>query len=142
MTELSEEPLAKPEWERLARLREEVSVVLEGARREKTIGSSLEGAIALTADSALQADRAATGTLGAGLADLFIVSEVLDGVDSKPDSAPEGAWTASQVYPGLSIQFRKARGRRCDRCWRVTPEAEATGLCDRCREVLSKLEAA
>ena len=146
LTELSDDPATRPAWERLARLREEVSVVLEGARREKTIGSSLEGAIALTADPALETDRAATGTLGAGLADLFIVSEVLDGADAsasaKSESAPEGAWTASQVYPGLSIQFRKARGRRCDRCWRVTPEAEATGLCDRCREVLSKLEAA
>jgi len=145
LTELSDDPAARPAWERLARLREEVSVVLEAARREKTIGSSLEGAVALTASPALEADRAATGTQGAGLADLFIVSEVADGVSGGAEGTEprqEASWTASQAYPGLSIQFRKARGRRCDRCWRVTPEAEATGLCDRCREVLSTLEAA
>ena len=141
LTELSEDPAARPAWERLARLREEVSVVLEAARREKTIGSSLEGAVALTADPALEADRAATGNRHGGLADLFIVSEVVDG-ENAAEAGPGSSWIASEAYPGLSIQFRKARGRRCDRCWRVTPEAEATGLCDRCREVLSALEAA
>ena len=50
--------------------------VLEEARREKVIGSSLEGAIALTASEDLERDRAATGTEGPGLADLFIVSAV------------------------------------------------------------------
>ena len=109
LTELSDDPATRPAWERLARLREEVSVVLEGARREKTIGSSLEGAIALTADPALETDRAATGTLGAGLADLFIVSEVLDGqaASAKPSRRRRGPGRPPQVYPGLSIQFRK-----------------------------------
>ena len=53
-------------WERLTRLREEASVILEQARRDKTIGSSLEGAIALSGSEALEADRAATGPAGAG----------------------------------------------------------------------------
>ncbi len=118
-------------WERLTQLREEASVILEEARREKVIGSSLEGAIALTANTALDADRAATGTAGPGLADLFIVSETVEG------SAPEGeGWRESRAYPGLRLAFRKARGRRCDRCWKVTPEAEETGLCIRCRAVV------
>jgi len=51
------------------------------------------------------------------------------------------AWRDSQAYPGLRIAFRRARGRRCDRCWKVTPEAEATGLCDRCRSVLGEAAA-
>jgi isoleucyl-tRNA synthetase len=126
-------------WDRLARLREEVSAVLEQARREKTIGSSLEAAVALTGDPALDADRAATATSGAGLADLFIVSEVVDEAET---DVSQGAWTESLVYPGLKIQFRKAGGTRCERCWKVTPEADATGLCDRCRRVLSELETA
>jgi len=130
---------AAPAWDRLARLREEVSALLEQARREKTIGSSLEAAVALTSDAGLDADRAATATSGPALADLFIVSEVVDGASETDEN---GGWTASSAYPGLKLQFRKARGSRCERCWKVTPEADATGLCDRCRRVLSELEAA
>ncbi len=123
-------------WMRLMQLREEAAVILEEARRHKTIGSSLEGAIALTANAALENDRAATGTAGSALADLFIVSEVLE------EPAASGTeWRDSQTYPGLSLAFRKARGRRCDRCWKVTPEAEARGLCDRCRTVIEGIAA-
>jgi isoleucyl-tRNA synthetase len=114
-------------------LREEAAAILEEARRDKTIGSSLEGAIALTESAALEADRAATGTGGTGLADLFIVSETLEGAESGGAGA---GWTESKVYPGLKLAFRKARGRRCDRCWKVTPEAEDRGLCERCRRVV------
>ncbi|HWZ87173.1 MAG TPA: isoleucine--tRNA ligase, partial [Thermoanaerobaculia bacterium] len=69
-------------WERLTQLREEAAVILEEARRDKTIGSSLEGAIALTRSAALETDRAAAGAGGPGLADLFIVSETLE--ESEP----------------------------------------------------------
>ena len=130
------DPDSEAAWERLTRLREEASLILEQARRDKTIGSSLEGAIALSTSDALEADRAATGTAGAGLADLLIVSEVVE----SPLSAP-AEWKESQAYPGVRLGFLKARGRRCDRCWKVTPEADATGLCDRCRSVVDPVAA-
>jgi isoleucyl-tRNA synthetase len=120
---------------RLMSLREEAAALLEEARRNKTIGSSLEGAIALTRSATLEADRAATATDGAGLADLFIVSETLEGAGDDA-GAGDGGWTESKAYPGLRLAFRKARGRRCDRCWKVTPEAEDRGLCERCRRVV------
>ena len=124
-----------PAWDRLTRLREDVAAVLEEARRDKTIGSSLEAAIALTDSPELDKDRAAVGAQGAGLADLFIVSglqEAKAGADGR----------AAQAYPGLEIGFAKAPGRKCDRCWKVTPEAEGTGLCARCRAVLATLQRA
>lgn len=132
LSEFSQDPASAPAWERLIKLREEVAVVLEEARQQRQIGSSLEGAIGLTANEALARDREATGTSGAALADLFIVSEVSDA------AAASGAMKSSEAYPGLLLEFRKAAGRRCDRCWKVTPEAEATGLCDRCRRVLEE----
>ena len=61
------------------------------------------------------------------------MSETVEGLSS------EGSESAA--YPGLRIAFAKARGRRCDRCWKVTPQAEATGLCDRCRGVLEEVPA-
>jgi isoleucyl-tRNA synthetase len=124
-----------PAWERLTKLREEVAAVLEEARREKVIGSSLEGAVVLTANEALETDRESTGMVGPGLADLFIVSEVTRGAAAQPGNG----WKASAAYPGLFLRFAKASGRRCDRCWKVTPEADVSGLCDRCRRVLALL---
>jgi isoleucyl-tRNA synthetase len=110
--------------------------MLEDARRDKRIGSSLEAAVVLGPSEALDRDREVTGSAGSGLADLFIVSETVEGGGGEAD-----AWRDSQSYPGLRIAFRRARGRRCDRCWKVTPEAEATGLCDRCRSVLGEAAA-
>jgi isoleucyl-tRNA synthetase len=135
LDDLPQELPAEGAWERLMRLRDEVAVLLEEARREKTIGSSLEGAIALTPSEDLESDRSLTGAEGAGLADLFIVSETIAAA-----AGTDGAgWTASQTYPGLKLKFEKARGRRCERCWKVTPEAESGGLCARCRRALQSL---
>ncbi len=78
LDELPVDSVPEAAWERLTKLREEASVILEQARRDKVIGSSLEGAIALSSTEALEADRRATGTEGAGLADLFIVSETVE----------------------------------------------------------------
>ena len=141
MNDVSEDAAPAAAWERLTKLREEAAVILEEARRDKVIGSSLEGAIALTGVEALTADRAATATTGTGLADLFIVSETLEGSGNGIDEIPPDSWRESQAYPGVRLAFRKARGRRCDRCWKVTLEAEATGLCDRCRGVLGEAAA-
>jgi isoleucyl-tRNA synthetase len=136
LDDLPDEPLPEEAWDRLMKLREEAALLLEAARREKTIGSSLEGAIALTRNETLESDRAATGSEGAGLADLFIVSETITVAEPAGDG-----WIASQAYPGLWLKFERARGRRCDRCWKVTPEAESDGICARCRRALESLAA-
>lgn len=125
---------AQESWDRLTRLREEVAVILEEARRRKEIGSSLEGGVALTRNGVLDHDRQATGTLDAGLADLFIVSDVREVSEASGDG-----WLNTAAYPDLKMRFAKASGRRCDRCWKVTPEAETDALCDRCRLALSQL---
>jgi isoleucyl-tRNA synthetase len=136
LDDVARDSSSAPAWERLTKLREEVAGVLEEARREKVIGSSLEGAVVLTPNDDLEDDRADTGTEGPGLADLFIVSAV-----SFAPAGDAGDWRSSSAYPGLSLRFEKAPGRRCDRCWKVTPEAEETGLCNRCRQVLAELPA-
>jgi isoleucyl-tRNA synthetase len=134
LNDVPESSPAEDAWNRLSQLRKEVAVVLEEARRQKEIGSSLEGAIVLTGNEALTRDREATGTGGSALADLFIVSDVSE------VSRPSGdGWRPTEAYPGLQIRFRKASGRRCDRCWKVTPEANVDGLCNRCRGVLKEL---
>ncbi len=133
LDDFPEDSLPESAWDRLMKLREEASVLLEEARREKVIGSSLEGAIALSPHSDFDSDRSATGTTGPGLADLFIVSETIPA----PAGSDGEGWVESRTYPGLRLKFEKARGRRCDRCWKVTPEADETGLCERCRRALA-----
>ena len=123
---------AEEAWNRLSQFRKEVAVILEEARRQKEIGSSLEGAVQLTRNETLERDREATGTRDSGLADLLIVSEASEVPDASGNS-----WRDVSAYPGLKVRFRKATGRRCDRCWKFTPEADADGLCNRCRAVLA-----
>ena len=115
--------------------------LLEEARREKTIGSSLEGAIAITRDAALDADRAATGLLRRRLSPTSSSCPRSTRDVLRRGAGPRPAGARRRRTRALRIRFAKARGRRCDRCWRVTPEAEPTGLCDRCRGVLSGLGA-
>ncbi|HEY6929306.1 MAG TPA: class I tRNA ligase family protein, partial [Thermoanaerobaculia bacterium] len=126
---------AEAAWNRLSQLRKEVAVILEEARRQKEIGSSLEGAVQLTRNESLDRDREATGTRDSGLADLLIVSEASEVPDPSGNN-----WRDVAAYPGLKVRFRKATGRRCDRCWKVTPEADADGLCNRCRAVLAGMD--
>ena len=122
-------------WERLTQLREEVAVMLEEARREKLIGSSLEAAI--RADAAARrssADRAAVGRGGLGPGrPLHRVGRVR----SRDRRRGRRLARVPRLSRACGSSSEKAPGRRCDRCWKVTPEAEATGLCDRCRSVLA-----
>jgi len=130
------EPLSEPvreAWERLLRLREEVTKVLEARRQERVIGASLEAALTFSAGEALAADRRATGWDGPAFADFFIVSDL--------DEAPAPQEFASAVYPGLTFGFRKAAGRKCARCWKIRPEVPEAGVCDRCRSVLGETAA-
>jgi isoleucyl-tRNA synthetase len=131
LEDLPEDSGSDAAWDRLMKLRDEVAVVLEEARREKVIGSSLEGAIRLGGTTALDADLETAGLDRDGLADLFIVSALA--VDREA-----GAGRPSAVYENLTLAFEKAPGRRCDRCWKVTPEASTDGLCDRCRRALAQ----
>jgi isoleucyl-tRNA synthetase len=127
------EPLSEPvrdAWERLLRLREEVTKVLEARRQERVIGASLEAALTFSAGEALAGDRRATGWEGAAFADFFIVSDL--------DEAAAGQEFASAAYPGLTFGFRKAAGRKCARCWKIRPEVPEAGVCDRCRSVLGE----
>jgi isoleucyl-tRNA synthetase len=107
-------------WERLLDYRVQVQGVLEGSRRDKTIGSSLEAAVELQADADIykflhpyQEDLPA----------LFIVSQVTL-IASGEGNIP------------LAIAATKSSFAKCERCWNYR---EAVGensthptLCDRC----------
>ena len=111
-------------WERLLGYRTQVQGVLEGSRRDKTIGSSLEAAVELRADADtyefLQPYRNELTTL-------FIVSQV-------------GLVPSGESAIPLTITAKKSAAGKCERCWNYR---EAVGrdlahptLCDRCVEAV------
>ena len=111
-------------WERLLGYRTQVQGVLEGSRRDKTIGSSLEAAVELRADAdtyeflqPYQKD----------LTTLFIVSQV------------ELIANGDAKIPLVVTATRSSFGK-CERCWNyrdaVGKHADHPTLCDRCVEAV------
>ena len=140
-----ENPTLAAKWENLRDLRTEVNKVLEQARNDKAIGSSLEAKVLLHVVDAdfrqqLEALNPASSLSGNGVDELrylFLVSQVelLDAPGILTDlkySAEAGS---------LSIGVVDAEGKKCDRCWNysthVGESAEHPLLCERCVPALA-----
>ena len=114
------------DWDRLMAVRDQVNAALEQQRKDKVIGNSLSAHVTVTA----------TGPTGEllerhreQLPMLFIVSDL----DLRVGASEE----AGEV----TVDVGKARGVKCERCWRFVPsvrtEPEWAGICDRCVEALA-----
>ncbi|MEP0819930.1 isoleucine--tRNA ligase [Trichocoleus desertorum GB2-A4] len=137
------ESLAKS-WPALRQIRAEVNRVLEKARAEKMVGSSLEAKLLLYVPDLelrqqLQTMNPATSLNGNGVDELrylFIVSQV-ELLDSP--AALEGLQYSSQS-DALGVGVVKADGEKCDRCWNysthVGESAAHSLLCERCEPAL------
>ena len=105
-------------WADLIRVREDVNVALENARKDGLIGGSLEAALHITAPDATHQNLA---RLGDELRFLFITSAV---------SLEKG--------DALAVRVQKADGDKCERCWHILPtvnhDPAYPGLCPRCVE--------
>ncbi|NET47554.1 MAG: isoleucine--tRNA ligase [Merismopedia sp. SIO2A8] len=138
-----EEQWVQPElvgsWTTLRTIRDEVNKVLEQARSDKAIGSSLAAKVLLyVADADIQARLQKLnpdGLTGNGVDELrylFLTSQV-ELLDSA--AAIEGMKYRS-VSDALSIGVADADGEKCDRCWNhsvhVGESAEHPLLCERC----------
>jgi len=138
MPEVREEYLdevLEEKWERLLAVRSEVTRVLEVARRDKTIGNSLEAAVNLYADPELLAFLAPE--LGE-LATIFIVSGVtLNSLAEAPSTA-----VRPESLPELAISVERAAGEKCERCWMYHPGVGANSdhptICPRCAAVVTQ----
>ena len=117
-------------YERLLKVRNEVSRQLEKARGEKRIGQSLEAKVLLNVPEEYQE---LLNTYLPLLPACFIVSQVE--LSSEPLAVDE-----SQVA-GLKVQIVAADGSKCERCWNyavsVGDTAEHPTLCTRCVAALA-----
>lgn len=109
-------------WDRIHTLRDDVKKAMETLIKDKTIKSSLEAKVVLTADGA---DLAFLNAVSGELAAAFIVSAV---------EVHQGS------QDGIQISIEKAEGEKCERCWSISKsvgeDTEHPALCARCREIL------
>jgi len=100
-------------WEKVREVRKTVTGALEIARRDKTIGASLEAAPKVfIADPDL-----AAAVRGIDMAEVSITSDI-EVIES---DGPADAFRIDEVK-GVAVVFAKAEGNRCARSWRILPE--------------------
>ena len=100
-------------WEKVREVRKTVTGALEIARRDKTIGASLEAAPQVyIADADL-----AAAVRGIDMAEVSITSDI----EITEADGPADAFRIDEVR-GVSVVFQKAEGQRCARSWRILPE--------------------
>lgn len=117
-------------WANFIEIRNEITKVLEAARRAKTIGHSLDAKVVLfaTGDS-----YKLLTTVQNQLANLLIVSQakVCEGTD---------ATATATALADLQISVLAATGEKCERCWIYSEEIgqnpEHPTLCPRCASVV------
>ncbi|MGI4755470.1 MAG: isoleucine--tRNA ligase [Janthinobacterium lividum] len=117
-------------WAELLLPREEVLKTLEAARIRKEIGKALEARIVLHLQHVPQTH--AFEKHSHDLPEVFGVSQVA--LETR---------TLDTTMPLFGVQFARAEGQRCDRCWRFTNDvgsnASYASVCARCAEALQQI---
>lgn len=108
-------------------VRDDVKKVLEQARADKVIGSSLEAALTLYCSDELY-DFLNVIPMDE-LADLMIVSQV---------KLEKGEGGVKGAVDGLGVSAAHATGNKCLRCWKFDDAVNEDGLCPRCAAVLNR----
>jgi len=123
-------------WERILKIRDEISKALEAARKNKVIGHSLDAHVKVYVSQELA--QFLTPVAG-DLATILIVSRAEVVTDSQ---APSGIYISEEI-PGLWVEISQAKGDKCERCWIYSEEVGKDGqhptVCNRCLEVVKNL---
>ncbi len=115
-------------WDILGLIREDVKKVLEVARKDKIIGSSLEAKVIIYCNGA-KYDLLAS--LKESLKEIFIVSAV------EIEKSGEGKF-AGEKNTDVTITVEKAAGDKCERCWSYSEDvSDNEKICNRCRKILN-----
>ncbi len=122
----------REKWSLVNKIRFSVLKALEIAREQKYIGNSLE------ADVYLNSTNSEINSIfydeKLNLADIFIVSHVFF------ENANNAIVNYTDEALGLDIKITKAKGQKCDRCWKFDESVEKNEnhLCKRCQEVINE----
>ncbi|MEO0701254.1 MAG: isoleucine--tRNA ligase [Pseudomonadota bacterium] len=128
-----DEPLAQ-KWAKVREVRRKVTLVLEGFRREKEIGASLEAApiVYLGTDAHHWAtpEEAIADLTSVDFADVCITSDI-----QLKAGLPSNIEVNNLEIGGVWVEFQKARGQKCQRCWKILPDVGQHAdphVCRRC----------
>ena len=120
-------PELAAKWTTIRNVRRVVTGAIEVERTAKNIGSSLEAApIVNISDDAVKAVVESVD-----FNDICITSNITFDV-------VENGFALDDVV-GVSVQFAKATGDKCERCWKVMPEVGSqaqAGCCKRCSDAI------
>ena len=133
-------------WTSLLDLRNAVNGELEKLRQDKIVGTSLEAAVALTADGEL---ARLLETYREVLPMLFMTSAVTLTTDTPVRDGDGSEGTLYRAAGGAArIEVSRVNAAKCPRCWRwvrpavaaidQTEDADDTRVCDRCATTLSE----
>ena len=117
-------------WDNFIEIRSEITRVLEGARRAKTIGHSLDAKVEL---HAVGEALAILRSVESDLATLLIVSQakLVEGLTGGVEATGR---------EDLKVTVQAAEGEKCERCWiysdTVGKDAEHPTVCARCAAAL------
>jgi isoleucyl-tRNA synthetase len=118
-------------WNKIIAVSADVKKVLENARAEKQIGSSLEAKVILHCED--EKLFAFLDGIKGELPDIFIVSQVL---------VLNSAGGAKGEYEALGVEALHADGEKCARCWQysqtVGENTKHPQLCKRCAEIIEE----
>ncbi|MGF1479430.1 MAG: isoleucine--tRNA ligase [Cyanophyceae cyanobacterium] len=132
---------ALADWQTLRQIRAEVNKVMEQARAEKAIGSSLEAKVLLWVASpelrSLLEEFNPSDSLGKRRVDalryLFLASQV-EVLDSP--QAVNASYTLQTDT--LKAGIVQAEGEKCERCWNYSPQVDRQQvICERCQTALA-----
>ena len=129
-------PELDEKWERLIRVRGEITKALELARTAKVIGHSLE------ADVEVQVDGELADFLASQWETMQLIA-IVSGI-SRVETIGGEAYVSAEL-PGMKMAVRRSAGEKCERCWTRSitvgqaPAFPAT--CSRCASVLATLPA-
>ncbi|CAG8441470.1 17098_t:CDS:10 [Dentiscutata heterogama] len=132
------------EWNILKTLRNEVNQLLEVARKDKVIKSSLEANVELYVTSELYELLSNHATLTPNVLPPSFLNEPLQAANSiyiRNDNADDIGYIKNinnieNVKGTCKIVIRRAQMHKCPRCWNYAANEEES-LCQRCEEILS-----
>ena len=125
-------------WDRLLAIRSEITKVLEGARREKIIGLSLDAEVLVQVNAETKEFLADKWDQ---LQEICIVSSLksVDDLGAEEGISAEDA----ESIPEMKIGVRPAPGDKCERCWTIATsvgqDEEHPAICARCVGVVRSL---
>ena len=115
-------------WEFIRDIRKVITGALELKRAEKIIGSSLQAKIKLYVS---EEKKKIINDID--IAEIGIVSsfEILN------SKIPENAFSIENIK-NVGVEIELAKGKKCERCWKVLDEVLNKEICDRCEKVINQ----